>query len=191
MSEELRVVHLDARQIRVLAHPLRTRLVGRLRMSGPATATQLAAALGTNTGATSYHLRKLADAGLVREEAGSGTGRERFWRAAHDLSSWQRNAFAGDPDAVAASDWLENFQLGALTERFTEWQRAAAVEPDDWRDAAGISDQFLHLDADQLRALRDELDAVVERHRRQAAEAPAPDARLVVVYIAGLPRVES
>jgi len=62
---EQREVHLDARQIRVLAHPLRFRLLGRLRLDGPATATGLARALETNTGATSYHLRQLADVGLV------------------------------------------------------------------------------------------------------------------------------
>ena len=33
---EQREVHLDARQIRVLAHPLRFRLLGRLRIDGPA-----------------------------------------------------------------------------------------------------------------------------------------------------------
>jgi predicted ArsR family transcriptional regulator len=187
MSEKLNVVHLDGRQIRVLAHPLRARLLGRLRMDGPATATQLAGALGTNTGATSYHLRKLADAGLVAEEAGSGSGRERYWRAAHDMSSWQRGAFAGDPDALAASDWLTSFQASTLGERLTAWQARVADEPPEWRAAAGASDQFMRLDAAQLTALRQELDVVVERYRRAAAEAPAPDARHVVVLVAGVP----
>lgn len=54
-----RVVRLDHRQVRVLAQPLRMRLVGALRVKGPATATALAEMLGTNTGATSYHLRQL------------------------------------------------------------------------------------------------------------------------------------
>jgi hypothetical protein len=34
-----RTVHLDNRQVRVLAHPLRMRLLGTLRVDGPATAT--------------------------------------------------------------------------------------------------------------------------------------------------------
>ena len=38
-------------QIRVLAHPLRSRLVDRLRRRGPATATTLAKELDTNSGA--------------------------------------------------------------------------------------------------------------------------------------------
>ena len=49
----------------MLAHPLRSRLLDELRLSGPATATTLAAVLHTNSGATSYHLRKLAEVALV------------------------------------------------------------------------------------------------------------------------------
>src|SRR4051812_49756154 len=61
-------------------HPLRARLLTALRMNGGATATALARELGTNTGATSYHLRKLASVGLVEETEG-GRGKERWWRA--------------------------------------------------------------------------------------------------------------
>src|SRR4029453_9584821 len=46
-----------------------------LRVGGPATATALARSLDTNTGATSYHLRKLASVGLAGEaEEGGGVG---------------------------------------------------------------------------------------------------------------------
>jgi predicted ArsR family transcriptional regulator len=190
MADELRQVHLDGRQIRVLAHPLRARLLGQLRLDGPATATKLAEALGTNTGATSYHLRQLADAGLVVEEEGAGRGRERWWRAAHDVSSWQRNAYAGDPDATAAADWLSSYQLTTFVDRAEAWQRAAPGEPAAWRDAAGFSDYFLTLNPGQLDALLKEVDAVIERHRRSATDAPALDARQVLIYVAGLPRVD-
>ena len=48
-----RTVRIDSRQMRAMAHPLRLRLLGRLRTDGPATATALAEKLATNTGATS------------------------------------------------------------------------------------------------------------------------------------------
>ena len=76
-----RVIKLNSQQIRTLAHPLRSRLLGALRVDGPATATTLAQALDTNTGATSYHLRQLAEVGLVAEDVDRGTGRQRWWRA--------------------------------------------------------------------------------------------------------------
>jgi predicted ArsR family transcriptional regulator len=189
MADELRHVYLNPKQIRVLAHPLRSRLIGELRLDGPATATRLAEALGTNTGATSYHLRQLAEAGLVREDPGAGHGRERVWQAAHDVSSWQRNAYADDPDATAAADWLAGYQVKRFADRAEHWQRALADEPAAWRDAASFSDYILTLTAGQLDGMLKELDAVVERHRRNANADPAPDGRQVLIYLAGLPRV--
>jgi predicted ArsR family transcriptional regulator len=186
---ELTYVHLDGRQIRVLAHPLRARLLGRLRLDGPATATKLAEALGTNTGATSYHLRQLAEAGLVLEEHGAGHGRERWWRAAHDVTSWQRNAYVDDPDATAAADWLASFQISNFADRAEAWQRALPAESAEWRDAAMFSDYILTLGASQLDALLKELDGVVERHRVAGGE-PAADARQVLIYLGGFPRMD-
>src|SRR5262245_28458635 len=56
-------VLLNERSLRALAHPVRVKLLGLLRIEGPATATGLAEKLGLNSGATSYHLRQLAGAG--------------------------------------------------------------------------------------------------------------------------------
>jgi DNA-binding transcriptional ArsR family regulator len=182
-------VHLDGRQIRVLAHPLRSRLIGQLRLDGPATATRLAEALGTNTGATSYHLRQLAEVGLVTEQESAGRGRERWWRAAHDMSSWQRDAFAGDRDATAASDWLDSFALSRFVARAERWQRARPDEPPAWRTAAGFSDYLLSLGSEQLNALTAELGAVIERYRARGETDPAPDARQVLLYLYAVPRM--
>ncbi|BCJ55722.1 transcriptional regulator [Actinoplanes sp. NBRC 14428] len=184
---EQKEVHLDARQIRVLAHPLRFRLLGRLRLDGPATATRLARALGTNTGATSYHLRQLADVGLVLEEERPGRGRERWWRSAHDVTSWQRDTFAGDPDATAAADWLEGSWLRSLVSQAETWQRIQRDEPEEWRRASNFSDYWLDLSAEQLDALNTELNEVVERYR---AAGPAPGSRQIVFYLYGMPRVD-
>src|SRR4051812_17674544 len=64
---DLTGLRLDAAALKVLAHPLRSRLLSALRIDGPATATDLAARLSTNSGATSYHLRKLESVGLVSD----------------------------------------------------------------------------------------------------------------------------
>jgi predicted ArsR family transcriptional regulator len=183
-------VHLDAKQIRVLAHPLRSRLLGRLRLDGPATATRLAEALGTNTGATSYHLRQLADVGLVTEDQSAGRGRERWWRAAHDMSSWQRDAFAGDLDAMEAADWLDSNALHQFVTRAERWHRVRPDEAPAWRAAAGFSDYFLTLGTEQLSALTAELDTVIERYRALGESEPGPDARQVLLYLYAVPRLE-
>ncbi|WIM94719.1 helix-turn-helix domain-containing protein [Actinoplanes oblitus] len=190
MADDLTQVHLSGRQIRVLAHPLRLRLLGRLRLAGPATATRLAADLGTNTGATSYHLRQLAEVGLVTEEDRAGGGRQRWWRAAHDMSSWRRSHYEGDPEATAAAEWLEAFQVSRFAELAQNWRRALPDEPASWQETAEISDYLLHLGSAQTRAMLREIEEVVDRYRRLGADAPGPDARPVALYVAGLPRIE-
>jgi len=181
-------VRLDHAQIRVLAHPLRSRLLGSLRLNGPATATELAHQLGTNTGATSYHLRQLAEVGLVAEQERADAGRRRFWRAEHQMSSWRRSQYDDDPDAAAAAEWLAANQLARFTEHIEAWRAAESREPAAWRDASELSDYYLELDAVQTRALTDELDAVVQRYRQLP---PGDGARQVLVYLAAVPNLEA
>jgi len=172
-------LRLDPRALRVLAHPLRSRLLTALRMRGPATATSLAHELATNTGATSYHLRKLASVGLV-EETEDGRGRERWWRASTASHEWRDRDLAGDPNAEAASDWLKRHYFDAFVARYERWLDAAAEESVDWRDAADSGDAEIRVSADRLRAFEAELLALIDRYR-----ASSPDeqgARRVAVY---------
>ena len=183
MDASFTTLHLDARAIRVLAHPLRSRLLWALRTGGPATATALARKLGTNTGATSYHLRKLAEVGLV-EETAEGTGKQRFWAAAQDSHSWRNTRFDADPDARASAGWLRRQQLTYFVERVEGWERERERWPESWRDAATMSDVILEVEPGRLRELMDELYAVALRYREQPA---GPDSQQVVVHLVGLP----
>ena len=106
MTEPWTSLRLDAAALRVLAHPLRSRLLSRLRVDGPSTATDLAGVLGTNTGATSYHLRKLESVGLVAD-TGDGEGRRRLWRASTRSHSFDPSDHRDDDDASAALGWLQ------------------------------------------------------------------------------------
>jgi DNA-binding transcriptional ArsR family regulator len=157
-------VFLDSTSVRVLAHPLRARILGLLRLEGPTTATKLAARLGTNSGNTSYHLRKLAEVGLVTEDAGSGDARDRWWRAAHDFTSWSNADFVDDPDDRAAADWLVGYHLRTNTERTQAWLDRQHEWPEEWLRVADLSDYRLHLTADQTKALGRELHDVVLRY---------------------------
>ncbi|MBO4209688.1 winged helix-turn-helix domain-containing protein [Micromonospora echinofusca] len=185
--DDQRTVHLDSRQIRVLAHPLRIRLLGILRAEGPATATMLAHTLDTNTGATSYHLRQLADVGLVVEDPDRGTARQRWWRSAHHLSSWEPTDFDHDPDARAAAEWIQADQVRILAEQADRWLAVQHDYSREWRDVAGMGDILLTLGPARLRTLTDELWQVIERYRND----PTPDdedAQQVVLFLAGYPR---
>lgn len=172
-------LRLDAAAVKTLAHPLRSRLLVALRRDGPATATTLAAGLGTNSGATSYHLRRLAEVGLIEEAAG-GRGRERRWQAATDRHSWKASDFDGDEDAATALSWLERDYLRHFAERAERFLDVRDQWPAAWSDELGLSDGFALVDLDQLRRLRAELDAVVARYARIGQGHPG--AQRVAVY---------
>ncbi|GIJ79666.1 Helix-turn-helix domain-containing protein [Micromonospora phaseoli] len=181
-----RRVRIDHRQVRVLAHPLRARLLGALRVQGPSTATTLAGLLDTNTGATSYHLRQLADVGLVVEEPDRGTARQRWWRAAHDITSWENTDFDDDPDARAAVEWIQAEQVRQFVEHTERWSAVRDEWPPAWRDAFGMSDSFMTIPADRLKELQAELWRILERYRAEA-DPDEPGAEQVQIFLASLP----
>ena len=110
-----------------------------LRLDGPATATTLAERLGLNTGATSYHLRQLAQHGFVVDDAERGNGRERWWKAAH--SSTRTTSPPREDDEAA--DTLDAY-LQTVATIYTEQLQRAMEErpllPQEWREASTFSD---------------------------------------------------
>ena len=175
--------HLDRAALAVLAHPLRSRLLAELRVSGPATATTLAAVLHTNSGATSYHLRKLAQASLV-VDSGEGRGRRRLWSANTEIRPHDEDP-GDDADAEAALTWLARDYLRHFTDRAEEWLDTQDGWPVDWRDQVGLSDHLVQVTAGQLAALREDLGEVLDRYRRVGAGNPS--AKRVSVYVCPLP----
>lgn len=149
----------DAMALRALAHPQRLRMLGLLRIEGPATATSLAARLGLNTGATSYHLRQLARHGFIAEDETRGNGRDRWWRAAHETTTFLSDQ--ADDDALDAGI---AFAQAALNTQISQMQRALerhAELPPEWRKASTVSDFTIPLTAAQGAALVERLHAVL------------------------------
>ena len=180
-------LRLDRTALRVLAHPLRSRLLMALRSGGPATATALARTLNTNTGATSYHLRRLAGVGLVTE-TDDGKGRERWWRATTDAHSWTDRDVVGDPEAVAASDWLKRHYLRSFIDRYERWLDTAETWPVEWRVAAESGDTALHVTADDLASFERELLELFDRYRERSPDSPA--ARRVEIFYSVYPSAD-
>ncbi|MGV8964974.1 MAG: ArsR/SmtB family transcription factor [Cellulomonas sp.] len=172
-------LQLDAAALNVLAHPLRSQLLSALRRGGPATATDLAGALDTNTGATSYHLRKLESVGLVAD-TGEGAGRRRLWRASTDSHQWTASDFAGDRDSEAALTWLVRDYSRHLGRQFDRWLEVEASWSDRWRDAAGMSDYLVLVTPEQAEALKAEIDRLLTSYR--TAGRGSPEARRLAVY---------
>jgi DNA-binding transcriptional ArsR family regulator len=183
-GSEPSILHLDATAVKVLAHPLRSRLLSALRAGGPATATFLASRLETNTGATSYHLRKLASVGLVKE-TGEGRGRERWWRAATEMHGFTQRDVAYDADGRAAADWLRRYYLRSFVDRFDHWLDVHETWPMAWQEVADASDYLLRLSPTRLAELEAEASALFARYRDP--DPDDPDARQVEVHIHAFP----
>lgn len=181
----LTTVRLDAHAIRVLAHPLRARILSALRLDGPSTATTLARSLGTNTGATSYHLRKLEEIGLV-EETNEGRGKERWKRASTAVHQISASSVAGDPDAAASLTWLQQHYFARVVEGYSAWIEESPASPIEWQDALSASDYLLTLSTERAGALQADLDAVIDRYRVMPPEADA-DTRQVSLNVLSFP----
>lgn len=177
-------LRLDPASVKALAHPLRSRLVGALRLGGPATATALARRLGTNSGATSYHLRKLAVVGLV-VDTGEGDRKSRVWAAATEMTRFVPSDFDDDEDAATAMGWLERDWLRHFTEKFGRWLDVRHSWPRAWGDTAGMNDTMVVVTPEQLSAMHAEIDQVVARYRRVGQGNP--EAKRVATYIVFYP----
>jgi DNA-binding transcriptional ArsR family regulator len=148
----------DATALKALAHPLRLRMLGILRIDGPATATQLASRLGLNSGATSYHLRQLALHGFIEDEPGDSR-RDRWWRARHEATS-----FFDKGDDGAALDAGVAFTQAALSWQVAQMQSAIehyASLPLAWRQASTASDYTIPLTHEAAKALTDKIQAIL------------------------------
>ncbi|MET9255673.1 winged helix-turn-helix domain-containing protein [Streptomyces sp. NPDC003717] len=175
-------VELDTAALRVLAHPLRINVLALLRREGPSTATKVAGELGINPGAASYHLRRLAAGGLIAEEAGRGTGRERWWRAVHRQSLHDPAASESAEQQEAGRAYTHAVALAAA-ERLRAAAREVPLLPGEWADASAFGDFALRLNPADAARLRDEVFAVIARYREAAdSEGAVPVTAQVQVF---------
>ncbi|MFE2378440.1 helix-turn-helix domain-containing protein [Streptomyces sp. NPDC059398] len=163
-------ITLDAAALRVLAHPVRLRLLSRLRQYGPATARQLAAHFALDPGSASYHLRRLAAGGLIEEDSGRGTRRDRWWQARHRTSF--HDPGAGSPSERAESRAYAQALLLAYSDQLRELAGRVPLLPDDWYAASVFSDVTVYITPDELNAMKAELAEVIGRYRERGARRP-------------------
>ncbi|MFD4626505.1 winged helix-turn-helix domain-containing protein [Streptomyces sp. NPDC058475] len=150
-----RSVHLaDPGALRAYAHSTRMKLVGLLRVEGPFTATRAAELTGEFVASCSYHLRMLAEYGLV-EEAEGGQGREKPWRATARYTVWQ----GADSEAAEALNT-------AMAERYFEGMTQAVETrqqlPREWREAEQFGDDVVYLTAAELAELGEQFPVLLE-----------------------------
>jgi DNA-binding transcriptional ArsR family regulator len=175
---------LDVAALRVLAHPMRLTLLEHLRQRGPATARQLAEHYEIDSGAASYHLRQLADGGLIEEDTQRGTRRDRWWQARHRSSV--HDPASGGPDEREDSRGYLNAVLLAYSEQLRRLAYTAPLLPDEWYEASTFSNYTLRLTPAELNELKSELAAVVKKYRDRDDESGTP----VALQLHGFPLLE-
>jgi DNA-binding transcriptional ArsR family regulator len=164
---------VDGSNLRGLAHPLRVRLLGRLRRHGRATASMLAKEFDTTSGDVSYHLRQLEKYGFISEDIEHGNRRDRWWRANHRTTEF-------DPltlEHQAAGRLLNAEIVGRTVERLTDAARAWPDWPAEWKPRFDVSDVMLTLTPDEAADLQSRLYALINEYPLHRPDQPAAEGR--------------
>ncbi|WP_327085628.1 helix-turn-helix domain-containing protein [Nonomuraea sp. NBC_01738] len=156
---------LDAGALKSFAHPLRLRMYELLDLHGPQTATQLAAKVGQNTGATSYHLRELAGHGLIEVAEGMGKGKEKYWRIVPGGFTYGATSKEGDPETAAALDFLLRDLVRFRGAELTRWLEEQPDAPREWSRAGVLARRSMLLTVEETAELRDRVMEVLEHYR--------------------------
>jgi DNA-binding transcriptional ArsR family regulator len=172
----------DSRAMRALAHPVRLAILSFLQRNGPATATALSPHVGATPSVTSWHLRHLAEFGLVTDAAPDevpGDRRQRWWKA---KARGFRFETTDDPASQALGDQLQAAALAQIERWVTETRPGLDV---DWLRVSGLSNTMIKITADELDALAERIDEMLAPYVYR--DEPPPDARDVRVLRYYLP----
>jgi DNA-binding transcriptional ArsR family regulator len=163
----------SAAGLRALSHPTRLKMLMLLRLEGPATATQLAQQLKLNTGATSYHLRQLAEHGFIEEDHDRGDARDRWWKSAHESTQANLDSRRGsEEEAESTEAYLHSVAL-AYTETLMQFAGEHRYLPEAWQKACTTSDWHLRLTAEGADRLVTALVDVVSEFDEAAEDEDA------------------
>jgi DNA-binding transcriptional ArsR family regulator len=181
------VVRVDSHSLRGLAHPVRIRLLGMLRIDGPSTATKLGERLGLSSAATSYHLRQLAAYGFIADAEDLSAGRERWWRAAHRVTSFDLTP-SSDPESAAEGEAYLHSVVEISAGNVNRYLEERPTLPKEWQGAGTLSDETVLLTAQQADDLARAMWALVDGLPK-APDAEVPEgARRVNVQLQVYPR---
>ncbi|MFI1680198.1 ArsR/SmtB family transcription factor [Streptomyces sp. NPDC020607] len=182
----------DLGTLKAFGNPLRMKLYSTLRVGGPATASHLAAQVDEAVSLVSYHLRKLAEHGLIEEaDAQSEDARERWWQAAQDTLSFRHEDFKDTPEGAATHAAVVRGLIAHRREQYETYLDQQAAWGAEWRKAADQSDFLARLNPAELTALNAEIHALVQTYTERgkaAEEAGDTEGREnVAVHLASFP----
>ncbi len=164
----------DLGTLKALAHPLRMKLLRGLTIAQVATASQLAEQVDEAVSLVSYHLRKLAEHGLIEEaEPRSADGRERWWQPASDGVSIREEDFRDAPEKAAAHIAVNRLFFEQRADMYRRWLDERAHWSEEWSSVATSSESNLRLTPGELAELNEEMLALLRRYDEHGRAADA------------------
>jgi hypothetical protein len=174
-------------------HPVREALLELLRTHAELTSAQAARELGGNTGLYSFHLRKLAEQGLVEDVPGA-TGRVRPWRLVQDTPG--RPAGPPRPAPRRSEPSSTEPDLGGLNrtledESYQRWRAARHQVPPRWQHDEAFS-EVIYLTPEEMATFGDAIRSMIGlfRHREDIPAARPADAVPVAVVARLFPMLD-
>ncbi|MBA4860082.1 helix-turn-helix transcriptional regulator [Streptomyces sp. PSKA54] len=162
----------DVGTLKALAHPLRMKLYRGLIVARVATASQLAEQVDEAVSLVSYHLRKLAEHGLIEEaEPQSEDGRERWWQPASEGVSIRDEDFRDAPEKAAAHTAASRLFSDQRTEMYRRYLDERAHWGPEWNHAAESSESVLRLTAGELSDLVTAMQALLKEYTERGRAA--------------------
>ncbi|MET8948620.1 helix-turn-helix domain-containing protein [Streptomyces sp. NPDC004542] len=164
----------DVGTLKALAHPLRADLYRLLCVERVATASRLAEHVDEAVSLVSYHLRKLAEHGLIEEaEPQTGDARERWWQPASDGVSIRDEDFRGEPVKAAAHLAASRLFHDQRADRYRRYLDERPTWNPEWNAASMDNESLLRLTPAELTALEQELVSLLRRYDEQGRAAEA------------------
>jgi hypothetical protein len=168
-------------------HPVRDALLDLLRRDGIVTATSAALELGGSSGLYSFHLRRLAEYGIV-EEAPAQRGHVRPWQLAEPGTAGS----PAEPGARPLTDaQLSGVARGLEDESYLRWLEHRDTAPEQWRHDEVFS-QVVYLTPDEMTGMANVIRALIAqyRHRETKPSARPPEATPVAIVNRLFPLLE-
>src|SRR4051794_36107165 len=183
-TEESKLTSVSA--LRALGHPTRLRILAHLQLSGDATATECAGAVGQSASSCSYHLRTLAQHGFV-EQVATEDGRERRWHST--VASVDFDAGAERDEEFQAASSLARAALLELSDgHVRDYLGSERAFSPAWREAAAFLQTAIVASPTELEAITRRIQEVLAEYAPSARARKPRGARVVHVSVRAVPK---
>lgn len=169
LSEDAAVTVTNADTLRIMASPIRMRILGTLRVNGEQTVGSISEQLGEAPGAISYHLGQLAAAGLVEKvKSPDGDRRKSWWKACQSAIRLEGSGEKNGADNAKAMDMFRRSAALSYEMAYERFLDKLPELPREWADACTSDDHVLRLTAEEMSSMLEELNEVVRRWQIKA-----------------------